>query len=116
MYRKYLLAADAVGDAAHGDGLVDAAVLLGDDRALESLGTLAVAFLDADEHANGVADVHLGQLRLHVLVTENFDQIHNNPILSHIDVHVGGHAYRAAQRTAFLTPATFTGFDRIPQG
>ena len=40
-----LLAADAVGDAADGDGLVDAAMLLGNDGAFESLVALAVAFL-----------------------------------------------------------------------
>ena len=47
MHGKNLLTANAVGDAAHGDGLVDAAVLLGDDGTLERLVALAVAFLDA---------------------------------------------------------------------
>ena len=40
-----LLHTDTVGDAAHGDGLGDAAVLLGDDGALEDLDTLTVALL-----------------------------------------------------------------------
>ena len=46
MHGKDLLAADAVGNAADGDGLVDAAMLLGNDGAFESLGALTVAFLD----------------------------------------------------------------------
>ena len=71
-----LLAAYTVGDTADGDGLVDAAMLLGNDGAFESLSTLTVAFLDANHDAHGIADVHFGQFFLHVLLAENFDQIH----------------------------------------
>ena len=45
VHGKDLLAADAVRDAADSDGLVDAAMLLGNDGAFESLVALAVAFL-----------------------------------------------------------------------
>ena len=98
MHREDLFAADTVGDAADGDGLVDAAMLLGNDGAFESLVALAVAFLDTDKDTNSIADVHFGKLGLHILLTENFDQIHN-PILSYIDVHAGNDT---RQRTAFL--------------
>ena len=77
MYGEYLLTADTVGNTANGDGLVDTAVLLGNDSAFESLGTLAVAFLDQNHDTDSVTDVHLGKLGLHILFAENFDQIHN---------------------------------------
>ena len=77
MYGKYLLAADTVGNTANGNGLVDTAVLLGNDGAFESLGTLTVAFLNENLNADSVADVHDGQLFLHVLLAENFNEIHN---------------------------------------
>ena len=51
-------------------------MLLGNDGAFESLGTLTAAFLDQNENADGIADVHFGQFFLHVLLAENFDQIH----------------------------------------
>ena len=76
MYGEDLLAAYAVGNAADGDGLVDAAVLLGNDSAFESLLTLTVAFLDANHDTHGITDVHFGKLFLHVLLAENFNQIH----------------------------------------
>ena len=81
MYGKYLLAANAVGDAAHGDGLVDAAMLLGNDGALESLGTLTVALLDAHSHTHRVAHAHRRQLGLHVLLGQGFDEIHKKSFL-----------------------------------
>ena len=55
-----LLHAHAVRDAADGDGLLDAAVLLGDHSALEGLDALALAFLDANGDPNGVTDLELG--------------------------------------------------------
>ena len=77
MYRKYLLAADTVGDTANGNSLIDTTMLLGNDCAFKSLGTLAVAFLNTDEDTNSVTDIHVGKLGLHILFAENFDQIHN---------------------------------------
>ena len=63
MNGEYLLHADAVGDAADGEGLLNTAVLLGDDGALKDLDTLAGAFLDLHVHADGVAHLHLGDFR-----------------------------------------------------
>jgi len=77
VYGEDLLAAYTVGNTAHGDGLVDAAMLLGNDGALESLGALAAAFLNADGDTHGIAYVEGGKLGLHILFAENFDQIHN---------------------------------------
>ena len=54
----------------------DTAVLLGDDGALKDLDSLAGAFLDLYMNANGIADVHLGQLSLHILLIQFFNQIH----------------------------------------
>ena len=76
VYREDLLTAYTVGDTANGDGLVDAAMLLGNDGAFESLVALTAAFFYADGDTNGIADVELGQFGLHVLLTENFDKIH----------------------------------------
>jgi hypothetical protein len=49
------LNADTVGNAANGKGLCNAAVLLSNDGALESLDTLTLAFLDANVNADGIA-------------------------------------------------------------
>ena len=57
---EHALHADAVGSAADGEGLGDAAVLLGDHSALEGLDALALAFLDANGDPNGVTDLELG--------------------------------------------------------
>ena len=76
MQGENLLAAHAVGDTANGDGLTDAAVLTGDNGAFKHLDTLTSAFLDAHMHTNGVADLHFGQLLLHVLAVQSLNQIH----------------------------------------
>ena len=81
MHGEDLLAANVVADAADGDRLVDAAMLLGDDDALESLITLTASFLDTNGDANGVADVQLGQFGLHVLLGKGFDEIHDKSFL-----------------------------------
>ena len=60
MNGEHLLHADTVGQAADGDGLLDTAVLLGDDSALEDLDTLTGAFLDLHVYADGVAHQYLG--------------------------------------------------------
>ena len=75
MHGEDLLAADVVGNATNGDGLVDAAMLLCDDGAFESLVTLTAAFLDADGDTDGIADVHGGELGLHVLSGEGLNEI-----------------------------------------
>ena len=62
VYGEDLLAAYTVGDAADGDGLVDAAMLLGNDGAFKSLVALTAAFFYADCDTDGIADVELGQL------------------------------------------------------
>ena len=48
MNGEHLLTADAVGDAADGEGFLDAAVLLGDDGAFEDLNSFAGTFFDFD--------------------------------------------------------------------
>ena len=54
-----LLDADAVGQAANGNCLVDAAVLPGDDRAFKNLHSLARTFLNVGMHPYGVADLQI---------------------------------------------------------
>ena len=73
---EHLLHAHAVGDAADGDGLPDAAVLLGDDGALEDLDTLTGAFLDLHVHTDGVAHLDGGHFRFQALFVQFLDQIH----------------------------------------
>ena len=71
MQGEHLLNAHAVGDTADGEGLLDAAVLLGDDGALEDLDTLAAAFLDLQVDADGIADLDDGGLLFLVLFSES---------------------------------------------
>ena len=70
------LDADAVGNAANGKGLCDAAVLLSNDGTLESLDTLALAFLDTNINADGIADVELGLLSLDAAFRNNLQCVH----------------------------------------
>ena len=79
MHGEDLLAAHAVGNTTDSDGLVDAAMLAGNDGAFEHLVALAVAFLNAQSDTDSVADVHFGQLGLHVIRGESFDEIHDDP-------------------------------------
>ena len=72
---------------ANGDGLLDATVLLGDDGALEYLNSFTGTFLDFDMNANGVTDVHLGQLVLHVLAGQSLHEIHTCVLLQIKNVH-----------------------------
>ena len=58
------------------EGTVNAAMLLGNDGALEDLDTLAGAFLDLHVHADGIAHLHLGNFLLQLLFVQCFDQIH----------------------------------------
>ena len=76
MQGEHLLHAHAVGNTTHGEGLLDATVLLGDDGALEHLDTLTVAFLNADVHTDGVAHVGHGSLFLQILVAKLLQQFH----------------------------------------
>jgi hypothetical protein len=94
MYGENFLAAYTVGDAADGDGLIDATVLFCDDSAFECLCTLTASFNDLDEDTDCVADVHLGKFRLHVLLAQNFNKIH---ILSFFQYR---RSYRRAKASA----------------
>ena len=60
--RERTLDADAVRHATHGERLTDAAIALGHHSAFKSLKTLAAAFHNLHENANGVTDVELGQI------------------------------------------------------
>ena len=73
---EHLLHTNAVGHAANSDGLLDAAVLLGDHGALKDLDTLAVAFLDVHVHTDGVAHIGHGGLSLLILGAESLHKIH----------------------------------------
>ena len=81
MDRENLLAADTVGDTAHGDGFLNATMLLGNDGALENLNSLAGTFLNLDMNTNRIADVHFGQFLLHVLAGQSLHQIHSIVLL-----------------------------------
>ena len=76
MVGEDLLHTHAVGHAADGDGLLDAAVLLGDHGALKDLDTLPVTLLDVDVNADGVAHFGHRGLGLQVLVVECLHEIH----------------------------------------
>ena len=78
MNGEHLLHADAVGNAANGKGLCDAAVLLCNDGALEGLNTLTLAFLDTNINADGIADVELGLLSLDAAFRNDLQCVHFN--------------------------------------
>ncbi len=78
---EHLLNADTVGNAADGEGLLDAAVLLSNDGTLENLDTLAVAFLNLQVDTDGVTDGNDRGLSLLVLLSKSLHQIHNNFLL-----------------------------------
>src|SRR4249919_1618002 len=59
---EHALDAEAVRDLAHGEGGVDAGVLLGDDHAFVGLHALAIAFLDLDVDDDRVARAEVRQL------------------------------------------------------
>ena len=71
-----LFHADAIGDPADGDRLLDAAVLLGEDGALKDLDTLAGAFLDLGVDTDGVADVEAAGVLLELAFGQMLDEIH----------------------------------------
>ena len=82
-----LFDADTVGHTANGKGLLDAAMLLGNDSTLEDLDTLTGAFLDAVVNLDGVTDVEVVSAFLQLTVGQMLDQIHVDSFLSIIDVH-----------------------------
>ena len=82
MNGEHLLHANAVGNAADGDGFLNAAVLLGNDSALEHLNTLAVALLDLSVYLYGIADLQNRQIALELLLGQYFYEIHFSVILS----------------------------------
>ena len=76
MNGEHLLHADAVGDTTDSDGLLDTAVLLGDDGALEDLDTLARAFLYLHVDTHGVTDGDLGHFVLQGFLVQFLNEIH----------------------------------------
>ena len=75
MKREGTLDTYAERNAAHGKRLADRTVFLGDDDALESLNTLAVAFFDLDRYAHGIAHVKRGNVRLHIFFFDFGDDV-----------------------------------------
>ena len=74
--REDLLHTAAVGDTSDGEGLGDAAAVLGDNGTLKHLNSLTRTLNDLVVDADGVTDVDLGHLGLKLLVYKSFDQIH----------------------------------------
>src|SRR5262249_7187147 len=74
---EHALHARAVRDLAHGEGRIQASVLLRDAYAFIGLHALAVAFfhLDVDDH--GIAGPELGQLAGHLLGFELLQDVHD---------------------------------------
>ena len=68
---EHLLNTNAVGNAADGEGLGDAAVLLSNDGTLEDLDTLTVAFLNLQVDTHSVADLNDRGLSLLVLLNKS---------------------------------------------
>jgi hypothetical protein len=104
---EHLLAAYAVAQAADGEALFDAAVLLRNDGALENLDSLAGAFLDFDVYTNRVADPNDGQLFLHVLTGQSLHEIHIFVLLVDLGVHNTRNAAALSRRLCQRTTPFF---------
>ena len=72
-----LLHATTVGNTADGEGLRDAAAVLGDNGTLEDLDSLAVALFDLVLDTNGVTDLEGGDSLLQLLIGKSLNQIHD---------------------------------------
>ena len=68
MEHKNPLNTDALEDAAHRDGLVDASMAFSDHDALVGLDTLFVAITDTNTNTHGVADVDLREITLQLRI------------------------------------------------
>ena len=77
MQRENLLAANAIGNTANSDRLIDSAMLTGNYSSLENLNTLTRTFLDAHMYTNRVANLNRRQLFLHVLAIQSLNKIHS---------------------------------------
>ena len=78
---EHLLDADAVGQTTNGEGLLDTAVLLGDNGTLEDLDTLTVTFLNLQVDLDGVTDGDGRNVSLLLLLNKSLHEIHNNFLL-----------------------------------
>lgn len=67
---------NAIGNAANGEGFIDAAVLFGNDCAFEHLNTFSRTFFDLDGNLDGIADVKLERIFADVLVCKLLENIH----------------------------------------
>ena len=83
MNGEHLLHAHAVGDTTDGEGLLDAAVLLGNDGTLEHLNTLTGSFLDLHVDTDSIAHFHLRHVILQLLFIQCFDEIHGFFLLNY---------------------------------
>ena len=79
MQRENALDAFAVGDATYGESLVYSPALAGDDDTREDLDALLVAFAHLGVHADAVADLEGGDVRLQLRSGDLFnDGIHDD--------------------------------------
>lgn len=67
---------DAIGQTAHRERLIDAAVLLCNDRAFENLKAFSGALFDFDVHFHRVADVEAERVFPDILLGKLFENIH----------------------------------------
>ena len=74
-----LLHAATVGNTADGEGLGDAAAVLGDDSALKDLNSFSVSFLDPVLDTHRVTNAEGRNLSLELLICKSLDQIHLDP-------------------------------------
>ena len=78
--REGALDADAVGNAADGERLADAAVAAGNHGAFERLQTFTAAFDDLHENANGVAHAESGDVTAELFTLQRTDDfVHGDP-------------------------------------
>src|SRR5580704_7750966 len=72
----------AVGNLAHGEGRVEAAVLLRDDHTLVGLNALAITFHHFDLHDDGIAGIEVRKLACRPLAVEFLDDLIHNYCLA----------------------------------
>ena len=84
---EYPLHAAAVGNAADGEGLGDAAMLHGNDGALKHLVSFLVALADANRDADVVADLNGRLFRLQAGLADDLQCVHSMDPPKFSDIH-----------------------------
>ena len=106
MKQEHPFNADALEDAAHGDGFIDATIAHGDNGPFVGLNPLFAAFLDDDTNADGVTDIKFGEIGFEIL---RFDRLNDLLTLHSCLVTLQPFIIDAVEASRQLVPASDDG-------